>query len=187
MRLLPISFILVPAAVLLSACAGSSPDPGVPSSMLDEQWASGLPLAVGKTKLKLPSEIPGEVDLAVQRLRPDLVDHGGPLSSGEDQDGLWRTYLASMQVNVKGQTIDFPKAMVTPLNEPHWLRLQIDGKKLYIIIDGLDGAASYRTIFTVDNGLITQRLVAQSEFPNQIWERTIYHDEFDEHPERDNR
>ena len=92
-----------------------------------------------------------------------------------------------MQINLKGQTLKFPAAMVTPLNEPHRLKVQIDGEEVYIIIDGLDAAASYRAIFTVDNDFITQRLVALGEFPHQIWERTIYHDEFDEHPERDNR
>jgi len=152
--------------------------------MLDGQWETGIPLAAGKTTLKLPSDNPGELSLTVRRLSTSEEGHRGPLSSGEDQDGHWKTYLGSMQVKLKGKTIEFPSAMITPLNEPHWVRVQTDGGKLYIIIDGLDAAASYRAIFTVDNGIITQRLVAQGEFSHQIWERTQYHDDFDDHPER---
>ena len=180
-------FVTISVALFLGACAASSPDPGVPSALLDGNWESGLALAVGTTTLKLPSSTPGEVSITIQTLRPDQGDHGGPLSSGEDQDGHWKTCVRGLQISLKGQTLKFPAAMVTPLNEPHRLKVQIDGEKVYIIIDGLDAAASYRAIFTVDNKFITQRLVALGEFPHQIWERTIYHDEFDEHPERDNR
>ena len=121
--------------------------------MLDGEWGSGLPLAVGKTNLKLPYEAPGEVSLTVQKNRSGHIGQGGPWSFGEDQGGLWKTQLGSMQVSLAGPTIQFPEAMVTPLNEPHWLRLQVNGRKLYIIIDGLGAGASYRAIFTVDNGI----------------------------------
>jgi hypothetical protein len=183
MKNLSLSLVLVPVVVLLSACASSSPDPGVPSSMLDGQPTTGRQLDIGHAILKLPSNMPGEVSLTVEALRPDQWDHTGPLSSYEDQDGHWKSCLSNLRVSMRGQSIDFPKGMIKSLNEPHWVSARAVGKKLFIIIEGLDGAASYRAIFTIENSRITQRLVACGEFSHEIWERTQYHDDFDEHPD----
>jgi hypothetical protein len=185
--------LLALAGAFLSSCASSSSDPGVPSGTLDIEWTArsshvvgSLPLVLGNNRLQLPSGTPGEVSLIVRALGPGEADHGGPASSGEDQDGHWKSCVASMQLTLGEKLVEFPKAMVTPVCEPHWGQVQVVAGKVYIIIDGLDAAASYRAIFTVDKGLITERLIAHGEFPHQIWERTQYYDDFDEHSERYN-
>ena len=176
---------IVLAASLLSSCACSSPDPGVPDAILDSAWDSGQPLDVGITTLKLRPGGQDSVSLNVRKFGPHEVNHGDPFWFGEDEDAPPRkTCVEGMQLTIKGQTIHFPKTMVASLYEPHWLRVQVDGRKVYLIIDGLDAADSYRAIFTVENGLFTQRVLAHGEFSHQIWERTVYHDDFDEHPER---
>lgn len=78
----------------------------------------------------------------------------------------------------------FSPIMIEHLPEPHWLRMLPREAVIYIIIDGGDAAGSYRAVFTVRGGIVVERLVAHGEFRHEIWERTMYHDDFDEHPER---
>jgi hypothetical protein len=178
-------FLLVAVAVGVSSCTSISSDPGVPKSLLDASFGVSHSLKLGSTRLAINSEQPAAILITVSKFPPSQINHGTGLWFEEDtQDPPRRTYLSSLVIVSKGTSIRFTQDMISPLVEPHWVDFKRDGAKSYVTIDGLDAGDSYRAIFTVENGLILQRLIAHGEFTHEVWERTIYHDDFAEHPDR---
>lgn len=95
-----------------------------------------------------------------------------------------RSRLTSLEVRSGATLVKFDDSMLAPLAEPHWITLQERSDCLYLQVNGLDAANSYIAIFTITKGRISERLIASGEFRHEVWERTIYHNDFDEYPDR---
>jgi hypothetical protein len=178
-------FFMLAVTVSISSCASVSSDPGVPTSVLDANSNLNHELKVGEKRFELNSRPLVVASVTVANFSQNEINHGNGIWFGEDLEGpRRRTYLKALKIVVEGHDVEFTRSMISPLVEPHWLGISMDGVKLYVTVDGLDAGDSYRAIFTVKGGLIVQRLIAHGEFTHEIWERTIYHDDFLEHPEK---
>jgi hypothetical protein len=175
------AFASLLAATALSGCSSEIDSPGVPASIVDSSVNLRSQMLPGKNQLS-NSGITGSI----------LVKSAAKITSVPWFDDDVLTHLPNFHPNevtaislsIEGRPIAFSSQVIAPLLEPHWVQLKRDGARSYLIIDGLDAAASYRAVFTIENGFVQQRLIAHGEFPHVIWERTIYHDDFDLHPDQ---
>jgi hypothetical protein len=180
-RLLLHAFAILLGAVTVCGCSPGIDSPGVPASIVNSPANLQTRLVPGKNRL-FNQGIAGFL----------VVKSAAKITSVPwfDDDVLTLlpnfhpSKVTAINLSIEGRSIAFSSQVIAPLLEPHWAQLRRDGKRTYLVIDGLDAAASYRAIFTIENGFVQQRLIAHGEFKQEIWERTVYHDDFDLHPDR---
>jgi hypothetical protein len=173
------AFALAAATAVLSGCSGID-SPGLPKSILDSPIDLKFPLVMGINRLH------------GLRVRGSIIV--GPLAKNTplpwfddcytDEISLFTSEVNKIHLTVEGQSVAFSEQAIGSLIDPHWYQIKRNGTQTYLVIDGLDAAASYRAVFTIENGSVQQRLIAQGEFGHETWERTIYHDDFILHPDR---
>jgi len=156
-------FVILTAVLGLVACAGDNIGPGVPDSIL-------------------MGGVPGAQSLHLGANRLDATQ--AHLSVVAEVAGSPKTRLTALTIAISGKRLECGTEMLATLTEPHWLSAATAGEKRYVIIAGRDAGESYIAVFTIEGGWISERLVAHGEFRHQIWNRTIYHDDIIQHPER---
>jgi hypothetical protein len=171
-------FAAAASSVVLYGCSDVE-SPGVPGSALDAPIDLKHPLTVGLNRIE-QAGVRGSI--AVKPLA-----HASALpwfdDGYSDEISTFTSEVSEIHLTVDGVSIILPRESISLLVDPHWWKIERAGTRVYLVLDGLDGAASYRTIFTVENGSLRERLVSEAEFSHQTWERTAYHDDFILHPE----
>lgn len=93
---------------------------------------------------------------------------------GGDEVSMPKTVITDMDVLSGTGRIYVPLSAYSDLGDPRQISLKRNQKGFQIIIKGGDAAASYKAILIFSNENIINRKVTHGEFPDEVWEETIY-------------
>ena len=154
--------LILICSLCLFSCAGDERSPGVPDSVLDGSMDKAHRIELGENRIDYS---PAKVTVMAEMI------------------GCKKSRLDALTISVSGTKVRCEPAMIAPLIDPHWIRIAAASNRIYVSIDGGDASGSYTAVFTVVSGRIAERLIAQGEFHHEVWERTIYHNDFAQHPD----
>lgn len=84
--------------------------------------------------------------------------------------------IASVKLSFRGQPVFVPYSAFADLGNPTTIALRRNGKSLRyeISVHGGDAAISYECILRFTGGVLQERHVKSTEFPDDSWEKTTY-------------
>jgi hypothetical protein len=131
---------------------------------------------------------------------PFLLDQSGELPSGKsyrlviheapyqrrpleqpDDGSRWgidggfpRFYVEELTLTLGKLSVWIPRKFHTDLSHVHRASMQEQRGAVVLRLEGGDAAGSFAAEFRFRGGNFVERLVRHGEFPDEVWERTIY-------------
>ena len=164
MRIADKRAISVLAGLLL---AGAVAAPGLAAE------ASHVSVGVTTVRSKISNEVPVVVSLRVARAdRPKLLhwDYWGT----DDGRRPPNTIVTRLTVAIGRDTVLIPFGAYGDLSEPDSVWVSCGGSGATVYLRGGDAAGSYDASFVVLHGMLYKRRVQSGEFPEEVWEETVY-------------
>lgn len=86
-----------------------------------------------------------------------------------------RTIISMIGFVVDGKEFMAPMSSYADLADPHQAKVQQVDHRYRLIIDGSDAGTGYTVRIDFDNWHVIERSVHDGEFPENFWEKTVYH------------
>ena len=137
--------------------------------------ASGDIFVDNKAELTTTIKEGTSVRVVIQKM---AIASGYPITSGflwgGDDAELPKTLVVSVQVWIDNEKIFVPMSSYSDLGNPRTASLKKIRKGFEIKIGGGDAAGGYSATLSIENSNVRRRKVVSGEFPDQVWEETIY-------------
>jgi hypothetical protein len=98
----------------------------------------------------------------------------GAFMWGGDIDELPQTVILTIDIKLGKEKIYIPLSAYSDLGDPKQVSLVKELHSIKLIIRGSDAGGSYKAILVFENGYIIRRKVMHMEFPDEVWEETVY-------------
>jgi hypothetical protein len=138
-------------------------------------YASSDVFVENKAELTTSSKAGTSVRVVIQKI---TIASDYPFKSGFNWGGgdteLPKTLVSSVQVWIGNEKIFVPLSAYSDLGNPRTASLKKTRKGFEIKIGGGDAAGAYSASLLIENSSIRRRKVVSGEFPDQVWEETIY-------------
>jgi len=93
---------------------------------------------------------------------------------GGDETAVPKTVITAIDVRIGSEKIFVPLSAYSDLGDPHQTSLENMEHGFKLIITGGDAAVSYKAVLVFDKENIQRRKVTHGEFPDEVWEETVY-------------
>jgi hypothetical protein len=93
---------------------------------------------------------------------------------GGDINILPKTVILTIDIKLGQEKIFIPLSAYSDLGAPKQVSLVKELHSIKLIIRGSDAGGSYKAILVFENGYIIRRKVMHMEFPDEVWEETVY-------------
>ena len=85
------------------------------------------------------------------------------------------TYVTDLTLKVGSRPVSIPRKSFSDLVNISRVNVSEEGNNILIKVDGGDAAGAFNAVFTVHDYRLVERMVRLGEAPDQLWERTIFH------------
>jgi hypothetical protein len=85
------------------------------------------------------------------------------------------TYINKLSLIVNSQKIWIPRKSFTDIGNISSVEIAENGLNILIEMNGGDAAGSFHIIYTIQDNKLVERMVTASEAPDQVWEKSIFH------------
>lgn len=89
-------------------------------------------------------------------------------------DSLPKVIVAGIDVMVGGNKISMRMSSFCDLAEAHTFNIELTENGFDLVIKGSDAAGAYDAVLSFEGNYLKRRKVAHGEFPDQVWEETVY-------------
>lgn len=138
-------------------------------------YASSDVFVENKAELTATIKAGTTVRVVIQKI---VIASDYPIKSGfrwgGDDTELPKTLVGSVQVWIGNEKIFVPMSSYSDLGNPRTASLKKTRKGFEIKIGGGNAAGSYSAILLIENSNVHRRKVVSGEFPDQVWEETVY-------------
>jgi hypothetical protein len=115
------------------------------------------------------------VHIDYMKFRPEL----------RDDPKLWYGFqgwtepvlVRKIEIYYRGKRIDVPRSVYADLANVDTLAVETRKRGCVVLVEGGDAADSYRLTIKVTGEHVDSRDLRDGEFPDNYWEKTIYHDD----------
>jgi len=126
----------------------------------------------------LLDKTPLKVEVRLKKVTPDYPYRrallwGGDLISEEDVV-MPKVLISTIYVLAGKKKLIIPLSAYSDLGNPSQVFIKSTSKGFQIIIRGGDAGTAYDAVLKFDARTITGRKVSHGEFPEQVWEETVY-------------
>lgn len=101
-----------------------------------------------------------------------LIWGGDVRGSGNVQ--MPKSVISLIDLRIGNEKVFIPLSAYSDLGNPMQASLEKAGHGFKITITGGDTATSYKAVLIFDNEHIQRRRVSLGEFPDEVWEETVY-------------
>jgi hypothetical protein len=103
----------------------------------------------------------------------DAFMWGGDMRS-EEEVVLPRNVITSMNIRIGNKKCIVPFSAYSDLGNPRQISFENTSLGFQLIIIGGDAGSSYKAVLVFNREDIERRKVAHGEFPDEVWEETLY-------------
>lgn len=129
----------------------------------------------GRAELSATARDGASIRVVVQKMTIPLdYPIKGGFYWGGDEDEMPKALVVSVQAWVGNDKIFIPVSAYSDLGDPRSVSLKLIKTGFVLKISGGDAAGSYNATLSIEKGNIRRRKVVSGEFPDNVWEETIY-------------
>jgi len=108
-----------------------------------------------------------------------------------EETGFWGTdggipkrVVQTFSLRLNGKPVYIPRKFYSDLSQVNTVNVGETKQGVRILVKGGDAAGGYSSELLVNKRRLVERMTRVGEFPNEVWERVILHNELLDHPER---
>jgi len=105
-------------------------------------------------------------------------------NSKEDDGSLWgtdggypSTVIETFDIDINDVAVFIPWKFYSDLSSIHKADFEKVGDAYILTVEGGDAAGSFDAYFKIKNFRMIERTVKMGEFPDEVWEKTVLHNE----------
>ena len=99
---------------------------------------------------------------------------GAASAGGEVEGAAPQASLSLVEAYWGKDQVFIPRSAYVDLGNPRAASIETVGRRFRLVISGGDAATSYTAMLLFEGGMIRNRKVVNSEFPDSAWEETVY-------------